>query len=546
MSTRKLGQKNLSQQKHWSPYADSSSMVACSSGDNMEKFSREWCRRRRFRDIHIVRMLARREIGNRKAGTHLFSGSREFYQCIHPSKEVSGIDLNVIMKKFSPDGRFLICFLTDFHTISVRNYAGLHPVLHSNPNALFDAVFPERFAINLCLAAQDATVLNKDCVFITRDSRHLIVATETQILESQTTISQTYTNNESLQPLSSQALNTICFYCIDLKNGIVCDTFTLTVDRVWVAHGVHLVGRLLAVFSLQQQTIHFLQIDRQTGHFMLNKQLGRFLYDDDNRLMSLGGSLSADETVFTGLKQRLLTFLFHKFAKEGKVDYFLRNFAYLCDLRIWQIQLVLPDIVLLRFVNQDAFVANATINTQPAYFVFMNWRTSDILAIFDQFPNHFLWIVENFHEDFKYPHITDNRFPITMQHCQFDYERHCRLKYFSGSNGGLNLEVQKRILSQLPYSTAYASTETPYLDPVMFSYDDFLPSLIERMKLPAKEKLRFFSRVTSQPLFEMELNAGRSIQLLFHPQEPFAISFDRALVCTTGTFHVPAAALQQA
>lgn len=52
------------------------------------------------------------------------------------------------------------------------------------------------------------------------------------------------------------------------------------------------------------------------------------------------------------MKQRLLSVLYEKARREGKIDQFLHNFDYLCGFRIWQLQFVLPDVLLLRFVKQ--------------------------------------------------------------------------------------------------------------------------------------------------------------------------------------------------
>uniref|UniRef100_A0A0N5AFU5 DET1 homolog n=1 Tax=Syphacia muris TaxID=451379 RepID=A0A0N5AFU5_9BILA len=509
----------------------------------VKKFSREWCRRKRYPDIHLVKMLCRRELGVRKSGTQFFYGGREFYQCIYPGEKIQNIIINLWVKRFSPNGKYLVCFNCDCHTISVRDYVGYSAVAITSTSSLFEAVFPERFSLDLCLVSHEMAMLNNDCVFFTQDSKFLIVATEAQVPESIQTISQIYRNNESLQPLSSQLLNTICFYCIDLENGTVCDTFTLSVDRIWVARGVHLVERVMAIFSLQQQTVHILRIN-QNGRFTKLKELGRTLYDDDSIILSKYNHAFGSETFLTGMKQRLLTFLFHKAKRENTVDDFLRDFGYLRDLRIWQMQIVLPDVLLLRFVKQDAFSSSANINSQPAIFVFINWRSAEILAVFDKYTDQFLWIVENFYEQFKNPQVLDNRFPMTMQHCYFDYERHCRLKLQSLAKDGMRLRIQRQILSHLPYCTTFAPINSPYLDLAMFKYDDSLPSSIERMRSQQREQLRFFSRVTSQPLFDIELSGEKLEQLLFHPFEPFAFSFDRTVVGGTGTFHIPSSALK--
>ncbi|MFH4975980.1 hypothetical protein AB6A40_002689 [Gnathostoma spinigerum] len=510
-----------------------------------EIYGKEWCRRRRLPTIHILHMLRDRELNNRKAGTQFFYGGRQFYQCIFPSKSVTNVDKgSFTIKRFTPDGRLLICFSSNYHSVIIHRYKGVCAAANKSPSQMFESVFQLVFSLNVVSGLDEGTSLFKDCAFVTSDSRHLIVGTECPLGECVPTLSEIFRNNESLQPSTSQLYN-INFYSIDLQKGTVCDQYTLSVDRVVVSHGVHLVGRLFAVLSLQQQTIHMLHIDEASGRFILLSHVGRLLYDDDDIVLSAVPQetpFSVYEQVHSGLKQRLMSYLYHRCLRNGTVDQFLHTFSHFRSLRIWQLQLVTSDIILLRFVHMDAFGSSSTVSSQPALFVFYDWRHTEILNVFDRYSAAFLTVLENCQEELKHPEILFNRFPCTMQHCQqalFQYRRLKRAQCGPSSQEGSLQETQRRILSQLPYLTTYAPMETPYLDPSMFSYDDKLLALAERMKIPSRETYRFFSRVTSTPLFDLTVSSGRYVQLLFHPTEPLAISVDRARHSNSITFHIP-------
>uniref|UniRef100_A0A183UUI7 DET1-like protein n=1 Tax=Toxocara canis TaxID=6265 RepID=A0A183UUI7_TOXCA len=481
-------------------------------------YGAEWLRKRRVKIVHVAQMLRKRELGVNPPGTNFLRGAYEFYQCIHPGKALHGIDRKgFVLKRFSPCGRYLICFTSTYHSVSVRNYTTFTHA-HNNVNA-FEDVFPERFTVNVVSGAEEGSVLMRDCLFITPDSRHIIVALESLVSETAATLLDVYRNNESL-------------------DGSICDRYQMNVDRVWVAHGVHLVGRLFAVLSLQHQTIHFLHIDERTGRFIILNRVGRHLYDDDD-LVSMGLH-DDDQVTFTGLKQRLLTALYRRCVRAGCVDQFLHMFGQLRSLRMWQMQIIDSDVVLIRFVQEDAFTSGTSISMAPAVFVFYNWRTAQIVNVFERNSQQFGMIVERCLEELKHPEMLDNRFPCTAQYCQQGALLYERIKFFlvhiTGESGS---ETHRRLVSQLPFSTTLAPTNSPYLDPSMFSYDDRLLATIERMRLPDKEVVKFHSRVTGLPLFQMSVSRGRYVQLLFHPSEPFAISADRSHPNTRATFHVP-------
>ncbi|VDM97853.1 unnamed protein product [Thelazia callipaeda] len=510
-----------------------------------EIYSLEWCRCRPVPDIHLARMVRNRELGSRKSGTHYFSGAREFYQCIHPSQSVSGIDRkNLIIKRFSPDGNSLICFSPDGHDLHIRDYIGFTNAYNKQHATMFEDVFPERFMVNLVIEEEGA-VLNEEFIFFTEDSRYLLVAVEYPTSESVLTWNDIYQNSESNPPVSFQRLINYIIYSIDLRNGDICDKYFLNADRLWISYGVNLVGHLLAILSYQHQTLHFLHIDENTGFFNVLGRVGRYLLADDEDLVlaaeKSGNSLAAD-VVLSGVKQRILSYLYHHCSDSSERYNFLNYFSQFRSLRMWQMQLITPAIVLIRFVHEETFIATLGTGNYPLLLVLMEWQTGIILGVYDRYSTDFLKLLQNCQEEFRYPHVYNNRFPCTIQHCHAALMIYNRMKdALTNTSGGSDKETRRRIICGVPYSFTSVPVETPYLDPSMFRFDDYLTAMVERAKLSDNEaiNLRFFSRITNLPLFEMHLNEGRAVQLLFHPTDPFAISMDRTSESQTITFHLP-------
>lgn len=63
-----------------------------------------------------------------------------------------------------------------------------------------------------------------------------------------------------------------------------------------------------------------------------------------------------------------------------------------------------------------------SVNVQLAVFAFINWKTGEVLQVFDQNSVDFIRLVYDFQEDLKNAHILDNRFPCTEQHSQEAYQ----------------------------------------------------------------------------------------------------------------------------
>lgn len=73
-----------------------------------------------------------------------------------------------------------------------------------------------------------------------------------------------YRNNESVTPNPRSPLEDYSLHIIDLHTGRLCDTRSFKCDKIILSHnqGLYLYRNILAVLSVQQQTIHVFQVNR--------------------------------------------------------------------------------------------------------------------------------------------------------------------------------------------------------------------------------------------------------------------------------------------
>lgn len=81
---------------------------------------------RRIRPQNIVCHLMRREHGiSQRPGTHQHA-IRDFYKCIHPNLTVINVEKPAgFLRKFSPDGKYLIAFTLDQTALEIYQFNGV-------------------------------------------------------------------------------------------------------------------------------------------------------------------------------------------------------------------------------------------------------------------------------------------------------------------------------------------------------------------------------------------------------------------------------------
>lgn len=532
---------------------------------------------------NLVVRLSHREI-HRYPRRHQHS-NRYFYQNITPNFTVTNIQKPpCFLRKFSPDGRFLIAFSADQMSIEIFRYMGpsaaadlLHwcegtNVLKDNDaksheirKNIFDRFFKLKHTVNV---ATNGEQLNRECSLFTDDGRYVIVGSASPEDNNIIDHFDLYRNNESVTPNPRSPLEDYTLHIIDMEMGQLCDYRTFKHDKIFLSHnqGLYLYGQTLSVLSVQHQTIHIFQIT-PNGTFLDVRTIGRICYEDDDYILA---TVCPDrmernyqhnrESVINCLKHRLLVFLYRRAEalskKEGNPralrEYF-HYFDHLLLLRMWKMQLLDDAHLVIKYASEEVVtLRTAEPNGQPSFFVVYNMITTEIIAVYENTSSELLDLFEKMADFFRNARLScESQFTCSPSNNTWARLNHKRFKktIISARGGGVT-EATKRLLSQLPIS-AQSFSASPYLDLTLFSYDDKWVSVMERPKSCADHPIRFFGRDSG--LIKFSIHAGRAsltnslaaasssrrlVAFTFHPADPFTISVQRANADYVVNFHL--------
>ncbi|XP_062562273.1 DET1 homolog [Armigeres subalbatus] len=540
---------------------------------------------RKLRSQNIVHRLRNREMGIRvKTPQH---SVREFYQNIYPNLTVVNVDKPpCYLRKFSPDGRYLIAFSSDQASLEIYQYQGCaaaanlfrdwetpEVILNDGTGGrsyeirsqIFDKLFKLRHTVNM---ESHQNQLNRECSLFTNDGKYVIIGAASFIPEdNHPRFYELYTNNEAIKPTASCPLEDYTLYIIDLHNGRISDSKDFNVDKIILSHnqGVYLYNDTLAILSIQHQTVHIFSIAE--GTFILERTIGRFCCPDEGMLYSMGTSggrttgnnsnlRAFREPTINSLKHRMLVFLFrqaHIQQSIGEDRFALRKFYRRFDeyrnLRMWKMQLLDDDHLLIKYSSEDVVTLKIQEpNIHNSLFVIYNIWKNTIIGIYGNQSPELLYLYENFCDSFRNANLAhQTQFTCSLANNIYSNLLHQRFKQtIIGARGGGVQEATKRILAALPIS-AQSYSSSPYLDLSLFSYDDKWVSAMERPKACAEFPIRFFARDSG--LLKFRIYAGvqnqlpssgsrRLVAFTFHPTEPFAISVQRINTEYIANFHI--------
>lgn len=459
--------------------------------------------------LNIIQRLQRRQtfIGTPSETYRL---ERSLYQCIVPNYTESGLQTPPgYLRKFSPDGRLLMGFSWDRRSLDVYDFlgSGAGLTLYSERmetqrlrRKLFGQFFRHRHSVHV------PTDLNRECSLFTVDSRYVIVGSSTSMGDAPFPhMYDVLRNNEGIAPNDRSPVEDCALYLIDLHVGVITDTILYRFDKIYLAHnqGLSLCGSTLAVLSVQHQTIHLYRVDN--GMFTHLQDIGEFCYPDDSLVYSetrFTGSDSDDEDSdslvlhpyhnrwFNSLKQRLLFWILSKAESECSVrnrlplaNYYQKFDKYV-SLRLWKIQLMSENMLLLKYADEDIVsMKQQDPTSQRAIFAFYDIQSTDILAVYDNSSEKLLQLFENYSDDFRAP----VSHPLSRDVSSVSNNLHAKALHekfkqtITSAKFGGQKEATRRLLGQLPVSSQCLSS-TPYLDLSLFSYDDKWVSPIERPK----------------------------------------------------------------
>lgn len=345
---------------------------------------------------------------------------------------------------------------------------------------------------------------------------------------------------------------------MDLYNGRVTDQIDFKADKIFLSHnqGLYLYNNTLAILSVQHQTIHIYEL--LDGGFLTLFKIGRFCSEEEQCLYNALYSSARPfrEATINSLKHRFLVFLYRK-AKHKADEYGdkhdLRKFYQFFDqykqLRMWKMQLLDDNHLLIKYANEEVVMLKATEpNSQPSFFVIYSIWDSKILAVYDNTSEELLDLFENFSDMFRNARMhSETQFPCSPNNNIYARLLQHRFKQtIVSARGGGVVEATKRILAQLPIS-AQSYSNSPYLDLSLFSYDDKWVSVMERPKACGEYPIRFFARDSG--LLKFRIYPGlqdktapqpvrRLVAFTFHPTEPFVISVQRIDNDYVVNFHI--------
>ncbi|KAJ6626133.1 DET1 like [Pseudolycoriella hygida] len=503
---------------------------------------------------------------------------REFYKNIYPNLTIINVEKPAgFLRKFSPDGKYLIAFTYDQTSLEIYRFqgTGAAAVLLNGwesevvPNGnthkpyairsqIFNCLFQLKFVVNVDDLGKQ---LNRECSLFTNDSRFVIVGAASPITDDRRpNFFEIYTTNEMITPTLRCGIEDYSLYMIDLHNGRVTDQIKFKSDKIFLSHnqGLYLYNNTLAILSVQHQTIYIYELF--DGTFLKIFKIGRFCSEEEemlyNSLYSITSQTPFREATINSLKHRFLVFLYKRAKQKDESTgdrYYIRKFFKFFDqynrLRMWKMQLLDDNHLLIKYAFEEVVMLKTNEpNSQLAYFVIYSIWDSKILAVYDNTSEEFLEIFENYNDMFRNARMNSD----TLSNCSPNTNIYAKLlqqrfkQTIVSARGGGMVEATKRILAQLPIS-AQSYSSSPYLDLSLFSYDDKWVSVMERPKGCSEYPIRFFARDSGLLKFRIypglqekttSQTSKRLVAYTFHPTEPFAISVQRIDNDYVVNFHI--------
>lgn len=404
--------------------------------------------------------------------------------------------------------------------------------------------------------------MNRECSLFTNDGRFVIVGAATFLSDDlRPNFYELYSGNEAITPTMRCPVEDYTLFIVDLHNGRLSDSRSFKSDKIFLSHnqGLCLYNNTLAILSIQHQTIHIFEIF--DGTFLELRKIGRFCCEEDAMLYNETGnpgwrSRPFRELAINSLKHRILVYLFKKakyrcdtYGDKLELRKFYQYFDQYKSLRMWKMQLLDDDHLLIKYASEDVVTLKATEpNTQPSFFVVYHIWETKVLAVYDNQSDELLYLFENFCDMFRNAR-THSETQYTCSPSNSVYAKLIQDRFkdtIINARGGGVVEATKRILAQLPIS-AQSYSSSPFLDLSLFSYDDKWVSVMERPKACSEYPIRFYARDSGLLKFRIYpgienqstvVNTRKLVAFTFHPSEPFAISVQRIHTDYVVNFHI--------
>ncbi|KAJ3232380.1 acid phosphatase det1 [Chytriomyces hyalinus] len=247
---------------------------------------------------------------------------------------------------------------------------------------------------------------------------------------------------------------------------------------------------------------------------------------------------------FSGLKQRLLSFLYRKAAESGNpatMRHFYLTFDQYASLVMWRMQFLENDTILIKFGGIENALGRPAepLASQATFFMEYSLETTQVLNVYDNTSHELL---ERFCSEPQFRGSAGNHglnyvTNATNNDAARDFVKKQLYSVGKAKNGGRAQSV-KRILASLPLNPQYY-IESPLLDQRIFSYDESMMNNVQRPRSWSSQfAVKFWDRETGQVRFKIDPNPGepgsaieqaltkskKYVSYIFHPWIPFVIS----------------------
>lgn len=259
----------------------------------------------------VLGVLRSRELGLGKPGRCPVGRARRLYEWVAPSRTIQSVAVpDVVFRKFSSDGKRLVCFSRSLHDLVVYPFTG-HAfctrsaaakqsppqdehsarAVNADGNGVagqttdreqqrdettaFGAYFSAPTVTPLCTGAE---VLCKDFLIEVLDGAFVIVASSLP-LDDHGVLHGMHGSNDAVAGVPMTA---ITLHLVRASDGKRCDSRTFDNDFMHLSHNsaVAVCDDLVAVLSVRHQHVHLLQV-RPAGLLVDVRTVGPDCYEDD-------------------------------------------------------------------------------------------------------------------------------------------------------------------------------------------------------------------------------------------------------------------------
>ncbi|KAJ3397366.1 phosphatidylinositol-4- kinase [Lobulomyces angularis] len=508
----------------------------------------------------MLKKIRKRQLDVIKPNTH-YLRDRDLYAHIYPNHTHFNIisPANCLIRKFTPDGKFLVCFSERYHGIQLYAFKGLKTSVDSHPSEVWQTTFDHFCSTTITFGNEQ---LCKDFCLFTNDNKYIILASAVQAVEA-------VRRRNSL--LCIDSLDDVSFHILEISSGKIIDKKTFNNDYIYLTNhaGVHLFNDILAITSIQNQEVHMLQI--KDGNFFEVRTIGYHNNEDDDFVLaklrdqeekhrlslrkiaqprrSSRFSLKSekdqvvqsedseaspvsmqDEPTLCGLKQRLMTFLYRKALVSGSAKYifihdtlaliliywtlsqlahFALTFDLFASLVMWRVHFLDEAHLMFKFGTIDNIMYRNNpepVNGQTVFFVIYSLISTRVIGVYESSSLEFLKIYEKSDCFRGLAHDEDAFLNTTFSNNKYArdivYQHMYTVK--KARNGGA-VQAVKRVLATLPLNPQ-SFFDGPYFDHNIYHFDDKVINSIDRSRICTDFPVKFYSRESGELKFQLDSN----------------------------------------